>query len=95
MPLPGIPTQEELARTVNVAANVTAMFGGKEYDLSKGVNVPYGMVYHWENSHKDVIFTYEDVKDTPLPPRDRENPLEENDRGEAFAGLKRRRTREV
>lgn len=83
--------REELAKLVKVTANVTAAWDGKSYDLSKGVNIALGVAEFWRDANSSVIFAIEEVASTPIPNRSIENPLEANDRGEAFAGLKRGR----
>lgn len=84
------PSKEELSKTVYVSSPeaITAMWDGKEYKLSKDpVQLPYGIVYHWKSSYEL------DVKDVPPEEIERKkivNPLEIENQGEAFAGVKRR-----
>lgn len=84
------PTREELAKPVHVTANVTALWDGTSYELTKGQTVLNGMVYHWKQAHPDVEFIVGEVKEKTKSAKEIINPLEENDRGESFAGLKRR-----
>lgn len=83
---------EELSRPVNVTAQLTATWDGSEHDLSKGVNVAYGVAHHWAKQFPDVTFNVKDIKQPTRAEKEVINPLEANDRGEAFAGLKRRKT---
>lgn len=87
-------TQEELGKIVHVKAFVTAMWDGKEYDLSEGMDVKYGMVVTWSKIYKNVEFDVSEVSETPIDKREIKNPLEENDRGESFSGLRRGRQRQ-
>jgi len=83
------PTTAELSHEVYVTAPITAQWDGKEYDLSKPVKLIYGIVYHWQQSYPDVEFSVSDVPKSEIAARQVMNPLEDNDRGEAFASLKR------
>lgn len=87
-------TREQLSRNVRVTADITARWDGKEYDLRNGVVVKYGVFASWRESHKGVEFTVSEVEDPTIDSREIKNPLEENDRGESFAGLKGRRPKE-
>lgn len=91
--MPNFPTQEELARIVHVTAEFTAKWDGKDFDMSKGITVPYGVVLHYQILHPDIEFMTTEVTPKETPVREIVNPLEENDRGEAFAGLKKRGTK--
>lgn len=89
--MPNFPTQEELSRIVHVTADKVIHWDGKEIDLSKGVELPYGIVYHYSTLDPDTEFDVKPV--TPLEPPVKEivDPLEANDRGIAFSGLRSRR----
>lgn len=88
--MPTFPTQEELARIVHVTADKTIRWDGKDIDLSKGQQLPYGIVLHYETLDPETKFTVVEVTPKEIPNREIVNPLEEMDRGEAFAGLKKR-----
>lgn len=85
--------QEDLSRNVHVTAQLTARWGGVDYDLSKGAKVQYGVVHHWQGVYPEVPFTVEDVQEK-LTSRDVKDPLETVNRGKAFAGLQKGRKRE-
>lgn len=84
-------THEEMAKPVHVTAQLTAKWDGKEYDLRKGANVATGTVEHWQSVFPTVKFNIEEIPQTPIVAREIENPLEEHNRGTAFAGLKKGR----
>lgn len=89
------PTAAELSHEVYVTAPITARWGGVDYDLTTPKKLTYGVVHHWEQTIPDVEFKISAVPAAEIASRDIVNPLEDNDRGEAFAGLKRgRKTKE-
>lgn len=88
--MPTFPTQEELARIVHVTADKTIRWDGKDIDLSTGRELPYGVLLHYQGTDPDITFTVKEVTPSEIAAREIVNPLEENDRGEAFAGLKKR-----
>lgn len=88
------PNPEELSRIVKVTADLTATWNGVEYDLSKPTELQYGIVHHWKNVYPEVTFSIEAVTPTIKPDQPIVNPLEEADRGEAFAGLRKRKPKE-
>lgn len=77
----------DLNKLVNVKADITAMWDGKEYDLSNGVQVKNGVLVAWKTLHKGVDFYTSDIEQGETPSREVKNPLEENDRGSAFSSL--------
>lgn len=82
----------DLAKHVHVYSDnpIIARWDGKEYRLgSEPVEVPLGVAIHWQGVHKGI--RYEDIPPEVIEQRIPENPLEENDRGEAFAELKRKK----
>lgn len=82
----------DLAKHVYVYSDnpVTARWDGKEYFLgSEPVEVPKGVAIHWKERIKWI--RYEEIPPEVIEQRIPENPLEENDRGEAFAELKRKK----
>lgn len=87
-------TPEHLSEEVYVTSQepFTAHWDGKEYNLSpdKDTRLKRGIVYHWQEVH-GVEFTMKDIPKSELFSKEIINPLEENDRGEAFASLKRPR----
>lgn len=83
-------TADELGRMVNVYSEEPAemAWDGKRYELgSEGVQVKYGVAIHWQNTMKHLRI--EDIPTSEPAEREIVNPLEANDRGAAFAGLKR------
>lgn len=86
------PNQRELAKRVHVVANVTIRWDGKEYDLSEGCELEYGIVEYWEK-RLGTEFQKEEVKEKPIPDREIKSPLEEVGRGESFSALKTRKPR--
>lgn len=84
---------------VYVTSNVPfhAFWDGVEYELGETpVKVKRGTAELWGN-RKDVILTLVDVPEEARESRPIINPLDNNERGEAFSGLvgpikKRRRT---
>lgn len=82
------PTREELEVQVIAKADFTGHWDGKELDFSKGITVQRGIVHHYEK--QGIQFELSDVPKQERDARAIVNPLEENDRGEAFAGLKRK-----
>lgn len=85
------PTREELAKIVHVTADVTARWDSVEYDLSKGVDIAYGVVEHWKGMYPNATFAIEEISETPIIPREILSPLGDTSHQEAFAGLKRRK----
>jgi hypothetical protein len=83
--------QQELEREVHVTAPIVGRWDGKDVDFTKGVTIKYGLLVHFQNLHKDAEFKVEEVRPSVRDPKEIVNPLEANDRGEAFAGLKRTR----
>lgn len=77
----------DLTKPVNVKADITAVWDSKTYDLSQGVQVKYGVVVAWESIYKGVEFYVTDIGEEEIQSREIKNPLEENDRGSAFASL--------
>ncbi|MCI3922434.1 hypothetical protein MO973_19565 [Paenibacillus sp. TRM 82003] len=70
---------------------LTARWDGKDYTLcSDPVRVLYGVVEHWRKAHK-VELRAETIPADEIAVKPIVNPLEENDRGEAFATIKRGR----
>jgi hypothetical protein len=89
--MPTFPTQEELARIVHVTADTTIRWDGKEIDLAKGKELPYGVLLHYQTTEPSIEFTVKEVTPKEIAAREIVNPLDEGaDRGEAFAGLKKR-----
>lgn len=84
------PSADELEKEVYVSAQepITEVWDGREYNLStEPIRVAYGVVYHWQNKGHEL--TVSDVPNEHPAEREIVNPLEANDRGVAFAGLKR------
>ncbi|MBB6731888.1 hypothetical protein [Cohnella zeiphila] len=68
---------------------VTLRFGGIDYEINgKPTMLKRGVAYHWQQQGHDVQTS--DVPQSEIEARIVSNPLEENDRGEAFPGLKKR-----
>lgn len=64
---------------------VLVMWDGKEYELSKEpVEVKRGVAEHWQGLHDIRI---EEVPEGVIEQRTPVNPLEQNNRGKAFARL--------
>lgn len=74
---------------VTSAEPATLRFGGIDYEITnKPTMLKRGLAYHWQQQGFDV-------QTAEVPPEEIEarvvaNPLEANDRGEAFEGLKQR-----
>ena len=86
-------TKEELSNYVYVTSRepFTAMWDGKEYDIDDSpIMVKKGIAIHWESVH-DAELDMKEVTPEEVEEIGRKNPLEENDRGESFVGLKRGR----
>lgn len=76
---------------VRVTADISATWDGVDHDLSEGIVIQYGVVELWKKINPNVAFTVSEVASEDFTPnKPIINPLEENDRGEAFSGLKRR-----
>lgn len=83
-------TADELGRLVYVYSEepAEAAWDGKQYELGgEGVKVKYGVAIHWQNTLN--CLRIEDIPTTEPAEREIVNPLEANDRGAAFSGLKR------
>ncbi len=87
-------TREELEREVVVKAELVSQWDGKEVDLRAGKTILNGLLVHFQDAFPDVTFEVIDVPVKERTAKDIPNPLEENDRGEAFPGLKRRTKKE-
>jgi hypothetical protein len=69
---------------------LTARWDGKDYTLTtEPTRVQYGVVEHWNKVHK-VQLRVETVPPEEIAVKPIVNPLEDNDRGEAFSAIKRR-----
>lgn len=67
-----------------------ARWDGVDYKISKEpLEIQRGVAEHWQNVHKDASLRVEDVPQEVIDKRKPVNPLEDNDRGKAFAELKR------
>jgi len=74
----------------NDSAPITAKWDGKEYELtSNPVEVQLGIAEHWVKRFPNAQLRIEDVPTEVIEKRKPVNPLESNDRGTAFAELKR------
>ena len=72
---------------------ITAMWDGKEYELGKEpVEVRRGIAEHWIGVYGEQL-RIEDIPAEVIEQRKPVNPLEENNRGQAFAGLKKEKQR--
>lgn len=78
-----------LEREVHVTAPIVGRWDGKDVDLTEGLTIKVGLLQHFQNVHKGIEFQVEDVKPSVRDSKEIVNPLEENDRGEAFAALKK------
>lgn len=83
-------SREELAKKFHVTAQLTAKWDGIEYDLSKGVNIEYGVIDHWQSMYPNVQFDTSEIAETPISSREIANPFGDQGHQEAFAGLKKR-----
>lgn len=71
-----------------------ARWDGQDYRIEKQpIVVKLGVALHWQGTRKDSNLRIEEVPAEEIAKRIPANPLEENNRGEAFAGLKRTRKR--
>lgn len=69
-----------------------ARWDGVDYTIDKEpLEITRGVAEHWMNVHKDAQLRIEDVPAEVIEKRRPANPLEENDRGQAFAELKKPR----
>lgn len=68
----------------------TAKWDGVEHILShEPVKVEKGVAEHWMLRYPDAQLRIEEIESETIEPRSIVNPLESNDRGEAFAAIKR------
>lgn len=83
---------EQRINLINDSEPFTAMWDGKEYILTdEPLEVEKGIAEHWQQRHPEAILRIESIAAEEVERRDPTNPLEANDRGEAFAGIKRTR----
>lgn len=80
---------EDLLKFVFVQGKGSARWDSKEYDLSQPVKVRLGVARHWESI--GIALTITDAPEANISPKDIVNPLESENQGEAFAGLRRGR----
>lgn len=77
---------------VTSTESFTARWDGINYEIGKQpVEVELGVLEHWQKTHKGMEFTVKELTQEEIESRQPVNPLEENDRGQAFSTLKRRR----
>lgn len=82
---------EQTIHLINDSDPFTAMWDGKVYWLtSDPLEVEKGIAEHWQQRHPEASLRIELIAASEIDRRDPINPLEANDRGEAFAGIKRR-----
>lgn len=85
----------DLAKVVylyNDSEPFSAKWDGKEYTLSKDpTEIQLGVAQHWQNRFKGAALRIEEIPTAEIERRRPTNPLEDNDRGEAFAGVRKRR----
>lgn len=86
----------DLAKLVNVFNDAREAFearwDGVDYRITKEpVQVNLGVFQHWQKIYPDAKIRYEEISAEEIAKRQPKNPLESNERGEAFAGLKRPR----
>ncbi|MET3699350.1 hypothetical protein SAMN05877753_10211 [Bacillus oleivorans] len=64
-----------------------SMWDSKEVKINKGkhIKVVYGLALHFQEQDPDLEIKF--IEPEPVEPREPENPLEENNRGEAFSEL--------
>jgi hypothetical protein len=72
----------------------TAIWDGKDYELgAEPVEVKRGIAEHWSALHPDIRI--EELPTELIEQRTPENPLEQNNRGGAFPGLKKEEDEET
>lgn len=65
---------------------------GVDYVIDKEpLEIHRGVAEHWQNVHKNAQLRIEEIPPEVVEKRKPENPLEANDRGAAFAALKKPR----
>lgn len=83
----------ELAKLVNVfndGEELTARWDGKDYTLgSEPVIIARGVAEHWKGVHAGAQLRVEEVTPEQIEAITPVNPLIDNDRGQAFAGLQK------
>lgn len=81
---------EQKVMVYNESEDITVRWDGREYDLSGDpITIERGIAEHWQARHPEVQLRIEELSAAEIERRTPVNPLEVNDRGEAFAGLKR------
>lgn len=81
-------SQEKNIYLINDGEPITALWDGKEYELGKEpVEVRRGVAEHWISVHGEQL-RIEELPAEIIEQRKPSNPLEDNNRGQAFAGLK-------
>ena len=81
---------EQRINLFNDSEPFTAMWDGKTYELtSDPLEVEKGIAEHWQQRHPELQLRIESISAEEIEKRDPVNPLEVNDRGEAFASIKR------
>lgn len=74
----------------DAAEAFTGRWDGVDYTIEREpLEIARGVAEHWQRAHKDAQLRIEDVPEEVIEKRAVKNPLEDNDRGTAFAGLKR------
>lgn len=83
---------EQRINLINDSDPFTAMWDGKVYWLTaEPLEVEKGIAEHWQQRHPEAKLRIEEIAASQIERRDPVNPLEANDRGEAFASIKRTR----
>lgn len=85
----------DLAKHVHVYSDnpIIARWDGKEYRIGnrEPVEVKLGVAEHWKGIHKGIRI--EEIPAEVIEQRIPQNPIEENNRGEAFQELKNTKKR--
>lgn len=77
---------------INDSEPFTAKWDGIEYELTQEpLEIERGVAEHWMDRYPEAELRIEEILGESIEPRTNMNPLEANDRGEAFAALKPKR----
>lgn len=73
-----------------------ARWDGKDYVIDKEpIEIEQGIAEHWSNLYPAANLRIEEVPQEVIEKRQPLNPLEDNNRGEAFAALKKPQRRKA